>query len=422
MRFTGFLPTSLCPASPTTRGRRRYTKTVVFRAAVLTPVCLFLLAFSACQQATSTFAVPDSPPDDRLKQAVLRVEEDRGQPTGRKARVEVPVALKHYADRRRFLAMQSAAWQEWRFEIPQSYVELVELIEKGGFVEMEPLGETHILYGAGENATTARFTHFDRATGKAVPLLADDEEFTAERQRLIEVISRKESQKVDLQIQLSQMPQTAKIARAARRVLLARLTALEAENKAAAEDLSRLEYFYRDAVRATMLFSRHRWLKNVAASFHGESYDISDPTERRRFKMRLLAFTRPRTRRVIEEIARAYYGRFGRHLPVTSLFRTIEYQRQLREVNPNATGADIAPHTTGLAFDVYDRYMTGEEQQFLMEVIASMKAQGRVEALRENRDHIHIFAFPNGKPPNEKLIAKVLKQDYSGTRSERLRK
>ena len=69
----------------------------------------------------------------------------------------------------------------------------------------------------------------------------------------------------------------------------------------------------------------------------------------------------------------------------------------------------MPPHTTGLAFDVYDRYMTAEEQRFLMDVVAGMKAAGRLEALRENRDHIHIFAFPDDRPPDEEQIAKLLK-------------
>ena len=361
---------------------------------------------SACQKPSPVAPVSNSDADAELKAAIGRIEEARGEPTGRKVRLDVPAELRHYADRRRFLAVQNAVWSTWHFEIPQNYIELVELIGKGGFVEMQPLGDTYALYGAGESATTARFTHYDAASGKAVVLLDNTEDYEAERARRADAISKVEARKAELQTQLGRLPAKN---RAARKPILLQLSQLEEEIKEAVEDQDRLASFYRDPVRSTMMFSRARWLKSAAADFIGESYDLDDPAGRRRFKMRLLAFTRPQTRAVIEEIASAYHQRFGRHLPLTSLFRTIEYQNQLREVNPNAAAVAVPPHTTGLAFDVYDRYMTAEEQRFLMNVIARMKTAGRIEALRENRDHIHIFAFPNGRPPDEERIAKLLK-------------
>ena len=79
------------------------------------------------------------------------------------------------------------------------------------------------------------------------------------------------------------------------------------------------------------------------------------------------------------------------------------------EKNPNATRISTPPHATGLAFDVYNFFMTATEQDYLMAVIARMKDAGRVEALRENRDHIHVFAFADGARPDEKLIASSLR-------------
>ena len=377
-----------------------------FRALGLGVSLFVLLITFACQVPPPVAPVGNTEMDAELKTAIGKIEEARGEATGRMARLDVPAELRHYADRRRFLAVQNAVWSTWHFEIPQNYVELVELIEKGGFVEMQPLGKTYALYGAGESATTARFTHYDAASGKSVVLLGNDDEYEAERAKRADALSKQEAKRAELQAQLGRLPAKN---RAARKPLLSQLSQLEEEIKEAVEEQDRLAYFYKDPVRRTMMLSRLQWLKAVAADFAGQSYNLDDPTGRRRFKMRLLAFTRPQTRAVIEEIAGAYHQRFGRHLPLTSLFRTIEYQSQLREVNPNATAVAVPPHTTGLAFDVYDRYMTAEEQQFLMSVIARMKAAGRIEALRENRDHIHIFAFPNGRPPDEERIAKLLK-------------
>ena len=44
------------------------------------------------------------------REAARLVEEDRGQAIGRAARVHVPAELRHYADKKRFLALQVACW------------------------------------------------------------------------------------------------------------------------------------------------------------------------------------------------------------------------------------------------------------------------------------------------------------------------
>jgi hypothetical protein len=53
--------------------------------------------------------------------------------------------------------------------------------------------------------------------------------------------------------------------------------------------------------------------------------------------------------------------------------------------------------------------MTAAEQQFVMDEIARLERGGRVEALRELRDHYHVFAFPGGVRPDDGLVDKVLK-------------
>jgi hypothetical protein len=52
--------------------------------------------------------------------------------------------------------------------------------------------------------------------------------------------------------------------------------------------------------------------------------------------------------------------------------------------------------------------MTAAEQNELMRFVAQLEDEGRVEALRETRDHIHIFAFNDGRRPAEALIARSL--------------
>jgi hypothetical protein len=158
------------------------------------------------------------------------------------------------------------------------------------------------------------------------------------------------------------------------------------------------------------MINEYQKLAELAGNFDGQSYDLNDSTARKNFKMHLLSALRPPARTQLEEIAKAYREKFDRPLPMTSLVRTIEYQWQLGEAgNPNATRIDVPPHTTGLAFDIYTFYMSAAEQQFLLDEIARLEREGRVEALRENRHHIHVFAFAEMKPPEENLIRESLK-------------
>lgn len=149
----------------------------------------------------------------------------------------------------------------------------------------------------------------------------------------------------------------------------------------------------------------HDAIRSLASDFGGYTYDLSRRSDRSRFQARLLSTLRPEARAVLDEIARAYHARFGRRLPVSSLMRTLQYQRRLSRVNPNASKLEISPHTTGLAFDVLDKFMTNEEQNFVLQEVARLEQEGRVEALRERRNHIHVYVFENGQRPPDTLVA-----------------
>ncbi|HJQ34799.1 MAG TPA: DUF5715 family protein [Pyrinomonadaceae bacterium] len=160
---------------------------------------------------------------------------------------------------------------------------------------------------------------------------------------------------------------------------------------------------------AARLFEEYALLADLARDFGGRSYDLHDKESAREFQARLLSFLRPPALAVLEELGTAYQAKFERPLPATSLVRTEEYQRLLRESgNPNAADVQPPPHTTGLAFDIYYRFMTAAEQEFVMGEIARLEREGRVEALRELRDHYHVFVFPEGHPPDAKRVDKIL--------------
>jgi hypothetical protein len=52
--------------------------------------------------------------------------------------------------------------------------------------------------------------------------------------------------------------------------------------------------------------------------------------------------------------------------------------------------------------------MTAAEQAHVMTHLARLKDEGRIEVLRENRDHYHVFAFIDGARPTETFISRSL--------------
>jgi uncharacterized protein DUF5715 len=372
---------------------------------------LLLIIFStSCSRAPKDTHVPppphvSAPMVDPWKEAARKVEEDRGEPIGRKAEVDVPSQLEHYSDRRRFLAVQQAEWREQKYPIPEDYVELIELIRNGQLVEMEPFGPHYILYGVGVNATDEPFTHYDAASGENVPLYSDIKEYQTEHDRLAASIKELQSKLPALQNDLRKI---RKRDRARRKALQSQIADVNQSAAGINKRMRLLDSFYKAPEQRSRMLSKYAAVKDFAANFGGQSYDLNDPASRQKLKVRLLSYIRPEARDLLFEIARSYSEKFDRPLPVTSLVRTEQYQKHLSETNPNATRTAVPPHTTGLAFDVFYYYMTSEEQLFLMQEVARLKDEGRLEALREKRNHIHIFAFADGQRPDENLITESM--------------
>jgi hypothetical protein len=313
-----------------------------------------------------TLAAPDL---NAWQAAVARVEEKRGSP----GRIEVPSELQHGEDNRRFLAVQMAASRESNLEMPHDEAALAEMIQRGEVVEVAPLGDDYILYDVGTDAHEDPLTHFDVDSGKDVPLVGSEEEYQRQRARL----------------EADARGRGTAAARARERVELMRS-------------------LYGDPTHREELFREDAAITRLARDFGGVSYDLTDAADRARFQVRLLSFLRPAARDVMLQLARAYHQQFGRLLPVTSLIRTQRYQQRLARVNPNASHVEIPPHATGEAFDVSYKFMAPDEQNFVMREVARMKDEGRVEALRERRGHVHVYAFADRKPPSEELVAQFL--------------
>lgn len=151
-------------------------------------------------------------------------------------------------------------------------------------------------------------------------------------------------------------------------------------------------------------------LQALAKNFGGRSYDLNVPADRAALKSNMLSSLRPPALKIVEEVAEAYHRQFDRPLPVSSLVRPEQYQHALSRVNRNAVKIDTPPHSTGLAFDIDYRYMTGPEQTFVMAELARLKNAGRIEAIRERNANYHVFAFVNGTRPNDELISAKLEE------------
>ncbi|MBA2734101.1 MAG: hypothetical protein H0U54_14635 [Acidobacteria bacterium] len=333
--------------------------------------------------------------------AVNKVEADRGEPTGNKARINIPAELKLYKDTKRFLAIQVAEWRKHKFQIPHDFSELASMVQQGEFTILPPLTPDYILYGVGLKAD-GELTHYDQKTGKSAPLFRDETEIENELGRLNTAFKEFETKARELKTELARMKN---VDRSQRAETLRQITT--AQKSAAATETRRdlITSFYKSEEHRKVSASEYQKLAELSRSFDGVAYDLNEAVPRKKLKMRLLSGLRPSALRQLAEIAKAYREKFDRPLPVTSLVRTIEYQWQLGDAgNPNATRIDVPPHTTGLAFDIFTFYMSGAEQQFLIDEIARLEREGRLEALRENRNHIHVFAFADAKPPEERLI------------------
>jgi DNA-binding transcriptional ArsR family regulator len=335
-------------------------------------------------------------------QAVQKIKENRGEPTGKQAKVETPQQLRHYSDTRRFLAVQVAEWREHHFATPKDFVELAAMIKSGELVELKQVSENYILFGVGGSADLEPFTRYENGKGITLYKEAELAEQYAQMAKSHVIL---ENEIISLRGELGSLNKRERSRRAA---LQAQINEKEKALKVKREGKELLDRYYGDDERRQQLFMDYESLASLAKSFSDRTYDIADARSRRDMKVRMLSSLRPEALKVLEEVAASYRQKFDRPLPITSLVRPDEYQHALGKVNPNATQIETPPHSTGLAFDVYYRFMTAEEQSFVMAHLARLKDEGRIEVLRELRDHYHVFAFVDGKRPDEAVIRATL--------------
>ncbi|HEY5884722.1 MAG TPA: DUF5715 family protein [Pyrinomonadaceae bacterium] len=328
---------------------------------------------------------------------------------------EIPPELKHYEDRHWFLATQVAEVAEHNVGTCQDFVDLAGMHQRGEVVALPAVTQTYVLYKVGERADDRRFSRYyqppaeseNGAQSKTIPDAVTIELYG--QTEVAEADTRLESERSRIESELRALQAPPKASNDSE--IKKQISTLQNELNKLEAERERLGQFYSDASTSEIsphtretLFRDYEVLQSLAKNLGGRSYDLNNPAERQSFKVHMLSSLRPEAVKILEEVAGAYYRQFNRPLPISSLFRPEQYQHALRRVNRNAVTIDTPPHSTGLAFDIDYRFMGVAEQNFVMNELARLKREGRIEVIRERNANYHVFAFLDGKRPNYELI------------------
>jgi len=288
-------------------------------------------------------------------------------------------------------------------------VDLAAMIKRGELVPLPAVTGTYILYGVGARVDGDAFTRY----------VANEDIELNDEAGLRDAYAKLESEHAKLKTQISNLqsqshPDQSHLAAVKNGAatkqddLEIEIAVLEQELKSNEAHKALINQYYglnsASPGSAPTLLRDYDWLQTLAKDFGGRSFNLDDSSDRETLKVYLLSTLRPPALKVLEEIAKRYHEQFARPLPVSSLVRPEQYQRALRRVNRYAVLIDTPPHSTGLAFDIDYRYMNIAEQNFVMDELARMKAEGRIEVLRERGANFHVFAFIDGHRPSDDLI------------------
>lgn len=351
----------------------------------------------------STAGVVAERSTDTWEQAVEKVKEDRTEAESG-VRAETPPELKHYEERHWFLATQVAEIAKHGVHTCQDYMDLAATIQRGEMVTVPAFTDSYILFGIGQRADDDAFSRY--ADDRSIEIYDESQLTVAYR-----AFEEKRSQlRADITSLKNESTKLSKRESTKKRELQKQIVGRESELKSLEEDKAELDELYSDAESRQRMFRDYASLQSLAKNFAGRSFDLNNSSDRQALKMTMLSSLRPPALKVMEEVALAYHRQFGRRLPVSSLVRPEQYQRSLRRVNRNAIMIDTPPHSTGLAFDIDYRYMSGAEQSFVMNELARLKREGRIEVIRERNANYHVFAFIDGVRPPDDLITASLEE------------
>lgn len=330
---------------------------------------------------------------DKLKETRAEIEN---------VAIEIPTELRHYEDRHWFLATQVAEVKRFNVQPVQDFVDLAAMIQRGEIVPVPAVTDTYILYGVAARVDASPFTRY----------VANQNIELNDEAGLRRAYGRLESEHASLQKEISglqtQLAALKSGTGAKQEELRKEIEARQRELRSIDNDKAQLDKYYGQPGASSesrpTLSRDYESFQSLAQNYRGRSFDLTNSNDRQALKIYLLSSLRPQALKILEEIARAYHDKFDRPLPVSSLIRPEQYQHVLRRFNRYAVLIDTPPHSTGLAFDIDYRFMSGAEQNFLMSQLARMKDGGRIEVLRERGANYHVFAFIDSTRPSDDLI------------------
>lgn len=338
--------------------------------------------------------------DELWAEGIEKVKADRGEEATKVALV-IPTQLQHYEDRRWFLATQVAEVHKQNVQSCQDFIDLAAMIVRGEMKPVPAATESYILFGVGARADDDVFTRYQ-----------DDQNIELYNEaQLRDRYAEIEANRAKLQAEITDLNSRSTTANKSKRAkggASKEIAARQQQIQSLDESKTLLDQFYGQPATREKLFSEYESLKTLARNFGGRSFDIDNPADRQTMKLSMLRSVRPEAFKVLEEIAAHYHSAFDRPLPVSSLVRPEQYQHVLHRVNRNAVLIDTPPHSTGLAFDIDYRYMSVAEQNFVMNELAHLKDEGRIEVLRERTANYHVFVFIDGVRPSDTLITASL--------------
>ncbi len=368
-----------------------------------------LMPERATSTEASTIIQPHFSDPDLWARSLAKVQETRSEELN--VALEIPPQVRHYEERRWFLATQVAEVKKFNLQPVQDFVDLAAVIHRGDLVSLPAVTDTYILFGVGARVDGDAFTRF----------VANQNLELTDEAGLQDAYARLESERAKIQKDLLGL-------RAQHRSDLQQdeleieIRARQQELKSIEEDQALINRYYALTGSGPRLLRDFDSLQALAKRFGGRTFNLDDSSERRTLKVYLLSSIRPPALKVLEEVARRYSDKFGRPLPVSSLIRPEQYQHALRRVNRYAAVIDTPPHSTGLAFDINYRYMSTAEQNFLMNELARMKDEGRIEVLRERGANFHVFAFIDGQRPSDELVTASLDEVGPATKEDNAEK
>lgn len=97
----------------------------------------------------------------------------------------------------------------------------------------------------------------------------------------------------------------------------------------------------------------------------------------------------------ISQWSRKFYNQFdGKRLKVTSLVRTVEYQKKLQRRNANATAVSRSAHLTGSAIDISYKELVADEIKWMRTELLALEKKQMIEATEERfQACFHVMVF-----------------------------